>query len=66
MPESITKQQEAAHLELEATISKFYAAIKPTAKEVEQAQDWVILEANLGATDYQVALFAYRKRRGEL
>jgi hypothetical protein len=62
-----TDHQNQAFAELQQAISNFYFLMKPTEQEREAAIPWCSdgIEDS-GATDVDVALYAYYNRRGEI
>lgn len=63
---NVTKQQIDAFESLQTAITNFYKVIAPTASEIDEANNKAVDDLeNHGASDLQVAQFAYETRNGE-
>lgn len=64
---SVTQQQSIAKHVLETAITNFYVAMAPTEDEKKEAENWYIDDVvQNGASDLQIANYAYDKRTGDI
>ena len=64
---NVTQEQTTAKENLDLAITAFFKAMDPTTSEISEAQNWYVEDVEVnGATDLQIANYAYYHRTGTL